>query len=106
MEFLVLFVALIIGAIAGWYIREYVAFRVLDQMLSKIEKQKEKELENSIRIKIEKHHGQLYVFEDETDKFLGQAADMDSLDKFMAKHYPGVKFFVKESNLESVGVEL
>lgn len=106
MEFVVLFVALIIGVVAGWYIREYVAFRILDQMLAKIEKKKEEELENSIFIKIEKHHGHLYVFEADTDKFLGQAEDMDSLDKFMSKQYPGVKFFVKESDLEAVGVEL
>lgn len=106
MELLVLFVALIIGIIAGWYIREYMAFRVLNTMLSKIETEKEKQLENSMRIKIEKHNGHLYVYEAETDKFLGQAETVAELDKYLSKQYPGVKFFVKENDLDAIGVKL
>lgn len=104
-EFIILAVVLFIGIISGWYLREYRAMHIVNKMMKELDTKIEQDKENSIRVNIEKHNGHFYVFEHETDKFLGQAETMDELDAYLAKHFPGKKFFVKESQLESIGVK-
>lgn len=104
-EFIILGVGLFIGAISGWYLREYRAMHIVNQMIKQLDEKVEEEKQNSIRVTIEKHNDHFYVFEHETNKFLGQAESMDALDSYLAKHFPGKKFLVKESELESIGVK-
>ena len=106
MEFVVLFIAVLIGAVTGWYVREMRAQHVVTKMVSELEKKVEEEKKNAIKIKLEKHHEHIYVFEDETDKFLGQAETIDELDKYLADAYPGKRFLVRESDAEAIGVKL
>lgn len=49
-----------------------------------------------VEIKIEQHQGQLYAFRKDTDEFLGQGTDRDSLIARIAERYKGVKFVVQQ----------
>lgn len=106
MEFVILFCAVLAGVVAGWFIREEYAKRVVNTYLADLRGKIEEDKENSIKVKLEKHKDHIYVFEDETDKFLGQAENLEELDKYMSTTYPGKRFLVRESNAESVGVKL
>lgn len=106
MEYFILFVAVLIGVVTGWFVREAYAKRVVSNYLSELQEKVEEDNENSIRIKIEKHQDHLFVFEHDTDKFLGQAENVDELDKYLSKTYPGKRFLIKESEAEAIGVKL
>lgn len=106
MEFIILFVSVFAGVVAGWYLREFQAKRVVDNYLAEVQEKVEEEKKNAVRIKIEKHHEHIYVFEHDTDKFLGQAATIDELDKYLSETYPGKRFLVQESEAEAIGVKL
>lgn len=51
-----------------------------------------------IPIKVEQHHGQLYAFQLEDDKFLGQGADREALLKRLGERLNNVKLTVTEEN--------
>jgi hypothetical protein len=47
---------------------------------------------DEIEIKIEQHQGQLYAFRTDTDEFLGQGDNRDTLASRIAERHKGVKF--------------
>lgn len=103
MEFVILMVALAVGVIFGWNLREVHAKRVVNNVMADL---KEKAKENSIKIKIEKNNGHLYVFNAEDDSFMGQGDTFAIVDKLLSEKYPGKKFLISEENVKEVGLEL
>ena len=103
MEFIILFVVLVIGLITGWNLRERYAMLVVKDLVSELST---KAKENSIKIKMEKHNDHFYVYNAEDNSFMGQSDTFDNIDKLLSERYPGKKFLMTEENMKEVGIEL
>ena len=69
------------------------------QQLEKLEKEKAE----TINIKIERNGDFYYVFESDTDSFMGQATTRIDLEKVLAEKFPGKRFYATAANLKEVG---
>lgn len=102
----ILYILLVIGAfiggtVYGWGLRERHAQRRLDSLMEKFESVVEKELKDSlIPIKIEKHKEAFYVFNKDTDEFMGQGNTRKELEDALAKRYPNKRFAASPENLK------
>jgi hypothetical protein len=98
---IVVVVAFIGGVFYGWGLRERHAQRKLDHLLDKFEHAVQEEVNESlIKIKIESHSGMFYVFNQETDEFMGQAKTRKELEDVLAKRYPDKRFMATPENLK------
>lgn len=95
---------LIIGMIVGvWFIlavqkvkRELITYRIEKEIESKVEKLKEK----IIPSRIEESNGLLFLYNSETNEFLGQGADAETLETSVKARYPGKLFNVPQDQLD------
>ena len=102
MEFIILFIAVVIGFVIGWEARERHAMRVVESILQEAEEQA-KEEPSAERMRLERHSGVIYAYTTE-DEFIGQGSSLDELDTAIQKRFPGRKFLLKKENLEQIGV--
>jgi hypothetical protein len=104
MEFLILFVAMIIGFSIGWNVRERVAIVKANRMLAEIEQELEQDTDPEvIKITIEKDNGILFAYHKDSSQFITQANDRKELEKKLAELYPGKTFGVTPKNLIEIG---
>jgi hypothetical protein len=105
MEFLILTAALVIGCIIGWYAREQVAINTIKRIIAEAEAEAEDfETEKSPdRLRLERHGEVIYAYSE--DEFIGQGADLTTLDEVIQKRFPGRKFLVQKENLEEMAAE-
>lgn len=104
MDILILIGVFIVAFSWGWSVREQVAERKAKAIMDKIEKQiHEEEVENIMKIKIEKHNDMLFVYDFHTNMFIVQAKDRPELEEKLDKLYPGKKFGATPDNLREVG---
>ena len=106
MEFVILFVAIIIGAYIGWYLREYAAMRKVHQMLKQSEGLFDEEVKGDPRTKmrLEKHGAMIYAYSEDDHTFLAQGIDLKELDANIRARFPDKKFSIQEQNLIDIGV--
>ena len=96
--------SLIVGFYAGWHLHKAVSVHNANKVLSDLEHQMVKqELENIMKIKIEKHNDMLFVYDYHTDMFITQAKDRPELEEKLEKLYPGKKFGATTENLKEIG---
>lgn len=109
LEFVIMFGVFAVGFVVGWYQRERYAKKVVEQLMGDLTKNLDEateEIKDSfIPIKIEKHSDTYYVFNSDTDEFMGQAADKVTLEKELAKRFPGKRFTATASNLTEMGFQ-
>ena len=103
MEFLILFVVLIIGIHWGWNAREAVAKRRADLLLSKLEQMEEETVEDIIRITIEKDNGVLFAYYEHDSLFIAQANSREELENKLKELFPGKRFGCSPENLKQCG---
>lgn len=105
MELVIAFaIAFVLGFVFGWVQRERYAKKIVSSMLDDLETDMVNTIkENTIPIKIEKHGEALYVFNSESDEFMGQGMTRDELEKELAKRFPNKKFNATSENLKEVG---
>jgi hypothetical protein len=104
MEFLILFVAMIIGFSIGWNVRERVAIVKANRMLAEIEQELEQDTDPEvIKITIEKDNGILFAYHKDSSQFITQATDRKELENKLAELYPGKTFGVTPKNLIEIG---
>jgi hypothetical protein len=105
-DFLSIFGVFALGFILGWVLREEMAKRRVDYIMKQLGEDLEN-LENTakdlIQIKIERHSGQYYVFNKETDEFMAQAMTRAELEDSLAARYPEKRFAATPENLKEVG---
>lgn len=100
MEYLALIVVWILGAIYGWFARERHAIRTLDRLLTEVEESISEEVNDSIiPIIIEKHNNILFVYNKDTNEFMGQGETRLDLEKTLNQRYPDKKFSADKENL-------
>lgn len=102
-EYLITFVMILIAFWLGWKIRTAILMYHLsedpDKMIGILNKIKEinasgkdsipEEVNPNGDVKIEHHHGHVYLFESETDKFLAQGETIADAIAMMDKRFPG-----------------
>ena len=104
MEFLILFVVLVVGIHWGWTAREAVAKRRADFLLSKLQEIEEEETsEEVIRITIEKDNGILFVYHEQDSRFIAQANSREELENKLKELFPGKRFGCSPENLKQCG---
>jgi hypothetical protein len=91
---------LIIGILLGYILAEYVR-----DVRTRIELRKTKQLYDKFKArivpsKIEKENGMLYIYNRETNEFLGQATTLVELEKTLLEKFPDKLFNVPSKELE------
>jgi len=107
MEFIILFVAIIIGIGMGWYLREYAAMRKVHQMLKDAEElfnAEERTDANRTKMRLERHGEVIYAYKEEDDTFIAQGLTLKDLDENIRARFPDKKFTIQEQNLIDIGV--
>lgn len=105
-EILSIFGIFALGFFVGWWMREQLALRRIDKMLTQIEDELDEAEEASlVKIKIEKHSEVFYVFNQETDEFMAQGIDRKELEDALAKKFPEKTFMATPANLKEVGFQ-
>jgi len=102
-EFLSIFGIFALGFILGWVLREEMAKRRVDYIMKQLGEDLEQIADELIQIKIERHSGQYYVFNKETDEFMAQAPTRAELEDSLAARYPEKRFAATPENLKEVG---
>lgn len=108
-EFVSIFLIFGFGFIVGWVLREEMAKRRVNKLMAQLEGDIGEKVEtlrkNSIPIKIEIHSGVYYVFNKDSDEFMGQAPTRDELEAELAKRFPDKRFIATPENLKEVGFQ-
>ena len=97
-------ILLAIGMIVGaWFLylvqkvkRELITYRIEKEIREKVDKLKEK----IIPSRIEESNGILFLYNSETNEFLGQGTDAESLEVSVKSRYPGKLFNVPQDQLD------
>ena len=104
MDFLIILlavvVAFVLGGVYGWNLRERFAARVLERLVTKVEEESKPDY---IKVVIEKHNDVFYVYNKETNQFMGQGSSKEELEDLLHKNFPGKRFGASEENLAEVG---
>lgn len=104
MEFIdyVLYVVVwVMGAVYGWYSRERHARRTVERFFSEVAEDIDNTARSSvIPIKIDRHNGIFYVYNKDTEEFMGQGSTQKELERNLAKRFPDKKFAADKENLK------
>ena len=96
---------LILGIIAGWNLRQFVAAWRVNQILKEYQDEAGRikhPADKLIPITIEEHSGAYFVY-DADGQFMVQANDRASLEASLMEKYPGKMFAVTPENLKQMG---
>lgn len=106
MDILILLVAVLIGAILGWNLREAVAMLLVKKVLEDLKQHEEPEDEETderIPITIERHNNTFYVYSKEKNEFMAQGSTRAELEVVLADRFPGKRFAVDQKTLSELG---
>jgi hypothetical protein len=100
-DYLTYVVVWVLGAVYGWYARERQARRTIDRFFSEVTEAVDEEVNNTIiPIKIDRHSGVFYVYNKDTEEFLGQGDTRKELELNLAKRFPDQKFAADKESLK------
>ena len=99
---LALFLVWFIGALYGWHAHERMVLRSLRYAIHELQ---EHINETHIRIKIEKHDGILYVYDNTTHVFMAQGKDRFEIEKQLQDKFPGKRFAAEPTDILLLGAE-
>jgi hypothetical protein len=100
-DYLTYVVVWILGAVYGWYARERQARRTIDRFFSEVTEAVDEEVNDTIiPIKIDRHSGVFYVYNKDTEEFLGQGDTRKELELNLAKRFPDQKFAADKESLK------
>lgn len=104
-EVLIAFGIFIVGVAFGWFAREQHAIRKVQKMFAQAEKEAAEKIdENTVTAKLEIHHGHFYMFDAETDEFLGQGETKEELSEILRKKFPEKAFVLQKEQYNKLGV--
>jgi hypothetical protein len=101
--FFTLFAVFAVGFIVGWVMREELAKRRIDKLMEQLGGDLEALEEDRIHIKIEHENGIYYVYNGDTNEFMGQGSTRKELEEGLAKRFPDKMFAAQPSNLKELG---
>jgi len=103
-DYLLWVVIWIMGAVYGWYARERHSKRIVDNFMKKLDSAVNEQIsENTIKVFIEHVKGVYYIYNKETNDFMGQGLSREEVEKVLAERFPNKRFIADTSNLKEVG---
>lgn len=99
---LAIFLVWFVGALYGWHAHERMVRRNLRHAIHEFQ---EHINETHIRIKIEKHNGMLYVYDNTTHNFMAQGKDRFDLEKQLQDKFPGKRFAAEPTDILLLGAD-
>jgi len=107
MEFsdLILYILIfVVGFALGWHQRERVAMNRVETLLAKFDEipygeEVDDDRDDYIRINVEKHGAVIYLYNAETNEFVGQGSTKEEIKSALKRKYPGGKFAVEQEGL-------
>lgn len=101
---LVLALFFAIGFVVGWQQREVFAKKKVEHFFEAMEEMTKEDIKaNTVNIKIEKHNEVFYVFNSDSDDFMGQGTTRKDVESALAKRFPDKRFLATKDNLQEVG---
>ena len=95
---------LLIGGFIGYAIRgivyEYVRLKALKELDSSISERLKSLKEKIVPSRIEEDNGVLFLYNSETNEFLGQGTTFEELESVMKEKYPNKLFNVPQSEID------
>ena len=93
---------LIISFIAGWYVREAVAIHKIKGIVKSLQDAEETPVIDELKVNIEKHNDQFYLYRDSDDQFIAQGANRAEVVEVLKKRYPMQTVVVDPDNVKEV----
>ncbi len=84
----------------GWHAREAYAKHTMEKLFSQMEEDEQDE--DVVRIYFEKEQGLVFAYNYDTNEFIAQGKDRESLLTAMVTRYPNTKFIVEKDLLETL----
>lgn len=94
---------LAIGAVAGWYGREWYARRVVRLLEQRVRHMAEEMKKNVIEVRIEQQGDNYFVYNATTDEFLAQGDSHDQITKTLNDRFPNTFFTADRDELRKMG---
>ena len=93
---------LIISFAAGWYVREAVALHKIKVIVRTMQELEETPVIDELKVNIEKHNDQFYLYRDSDDQFIAQGATKEEVVEVLKKRYPTQTVVVDPDNVKEV----
>lgn len=92
---------IIVGFVAGWYVREWYAMRIMKQLVNKAsESYKQSIRESIVNAYVEKSGDEYFVYRKDDNAFLAKGKDIDDLTDILQEKFPGKYFNIPNDQLE------
>jgi hypothetical protein len=103
-DILIYALVFILGTVWGWNLRERHAERKVDSFMEEIDSEVKRRMSDQmITINIEKQNGVFYVYNKDSNDFMGQGKTKQELEENLAKRFPDKKFVADTNNLKDMG---
>lgn len=89
-----------VGFKRGYEFREKEAVNKIQQTIDRLE---EEISETLIRVRLEKFGDVVYVYNEDTNEFMAQGVNHESISDILKVRFPGKRFAAKPDNLKEVG---
>jgi hypothetical protein len=97
-ELMTIITAMILGFIAGWWVREVFAVVKIKQLMQSVEEN----TRNVVRIKIERTNDMIYIYNMETNEFMAQGKTRSLVERNLKERFPDTVFAATDENLREV----
>jgi hypothetical protein len=103
-DLIVYFLIFLVGFILGWVQRERVAMNRVETLLEKFGdiaygEEVPDDRDDYIRLTIEKHANILYIYNAETNEFVGQGSTKEEIKTVLKRKYPEGRFAVEQESM-------
>ena len=93
----------ILTFVAGWYVREAMAMYKIRAIVKTMQELEENPaVINELKVNIEKHNDQFYLYRDSDDQFIAQGATKEEVVEVLKKRYPAQTVVVDPDNVKEV----
>lgn len=97
---------LVLGGIAGWYLRERYAMFVVRQMIQEgMVKMPHAPDVNAVPVKAVNKDGMFYFYNANTEEFLAQGRTHEEVTSVLKSRFPNTKFMANPQNLLDIGYD-
>ena len=103
-DFIGYFLVFILGLAVGWIQRERVAMNRVETLLRHFDdiphgEEVDDDRDDYIRLNVEKHNGVIFLYNAETQEFVGQGSTKEEIKTALKRKYPEGRFAVEQEGI-------
>jgi len=103
-DFIGYFLVFILGLVVGWIQRERVAINRVETLFKHFDdiphgEEVDDERDDYIRLNVEKHNGVIFLYNAETNEFVGQGSTKEEIKTALKRKYPEGRFAVEQEGI-------